>query len=593
MSDGYAGSTNITGESKRQCIDRLAAVLKTERDSGWRSHYQDLADYILPRRVRFNTLTDRNRGDKRNQKIVNSHATLALRTMRSGMMSGVTSPARPWFRLTTPDPDLAEFGTVKEWLHTVTRRMYEMLARSNFYNVLSPLYGDLGCFGTGAISMLENISRVVRCEGYPIGSYVLATSDDGLVDTFIREFAMTVRQVVMRFGDNKATPAMRWMPFSASVRQQWDAGNYETPIEVVHAIMPNVEYDGIRALAKYKRFSSCYYEAGTREKNTADRDRFLRESGFDRFPILAPRWDLASPDDVYGSSCPGMDALGDIKSMQLLEKRKAQANEKAYNPPLVGPSSLKVSKVSSLPGDVTYEDVREGSKGLRPLYEVRPDTQGLLLDIEAHQKRISRAFYEDLFLMLAQDARAQPPTAEEIRAREGEKLLMLGPVLERLNDELLGPAIDIAFDVMVRRRLLPPPPPEIQGENLKVEYISIIAQAQKMMATGALDRFLGAVGTIAERQAAAGVSSTVLDKVDLDQAVDEYGDQMGVPPRIIVPDDKVVEIRKARAQREAAAQRAAVGQQMADSAKSLSQADTEGKNALTDTLASLQGNAAA
>lgn len=580
-------SVSTSGESKRTRLDSINSLLKSDRDRSWRPHWQDSADYILPRRVRWNNSTDReNAGNKKNQKIINSHATLALRTMRSGMMGGITSPARPWFRLTTPDPDLAEFGSVKDWLHTVTRRMYEMFARSNYYNTLSPLYGDLGCFGTGVISMLENMTKVIRCEGYPIGSYVLATSEDGIADTFIREFTMTVRQIVMRFGDRNASPATRWAPFSERIKNAWNRGNYEQVAEVAHAIMPNVEYSyEKRVLAKYKPFSSCYFELATRE-TVGDKDKFLRESGFDRFPILAPRWDLASPDDVYGSPCPGMDALGDIKGLQLLEKRKAQANEKAYNPPLTAPTSMRNQRVSSLPGDVTYEDVREGQKGFRPVYEVKPDTQGLLMDIDAHSKRISRAFYEDLFLMLAQDARSTPPTAEEIRAREGEKLLMLGPVLERLNDELLGPSIDIAFEIMKRRGMIPEAPREIQGIDLKVEYISIIAQAQKMMATGALDRFLG----IVERVAA--YKPDIVDKVDLDQAIDEYGDQMGVPPRIIVPDDKVADIRAARAKRQQVADRAALGQQMAQSGKALSETDTSTKNALTDAIAAVGGNPA-
>ena len=107
----------------------IRAQLENER-STFLSHWRECANYILPRRSRFYT-TDVNRGDRRNQNIIDSTATLAARTLQSGMMSGLTSPARPWFRLTTPDPGLAEFGAVKGWLDIVTRRMINVLLKSN------------------------------------------------------------------------------------------------------------------------------------------------------------------------------------------------------------------------------------------------------------------------------------------------------------------------------------------------------------------------------------------------------------------------------------------------------------------------------
>ena len=589
-------TTTTKPETKRERIERLRATLVSERDANFRPHWQELGNYLLPRGVRFDAMAERNRGHKVNQKIINARATLALRTMQHGMMSGITSPARPWFRLTTPDPELAEFARVKQWLHGVTRRLNEIFARSNFYHMLSGMYRHLGAFAT-AVGMIEEGEPgapdggrdIIRCYRFPIGSYVLATGPDGRVDTFIRQFTMTVRQVVMRFGDPKAPPSTRWAPFSTYVKQLWDAGEYEKPIEVVHAIMPNLEHDPRYFEARFKRFASCYYELGAREMASPDRDKFLRESGYDEFPILAPRWDLESPDDVYGTSCPGMDALGDIKQLQLLEKRKAQAVEKAYNPPLVGPAELKHARVSSLPGDVTYVNVREGVQGLKPLYEVKPDISGLLEDIQKREELISRAFFEDVFLMLAMDARAQPPTAEEIRARHEEKLLMLGPVLDRLNDELYNPAIDIAFGILRKRGTFDPgmplePPEELQGMELRVEYISIMHQAQKLIATGAIDRFVSTVAQLGAVQVNAGQKPTALDKLDMDQVIDEYADITGVPPKIVVSDEAVARIRASRAQTEAAAAAAAQAEQLAKTGKTLADTSLEGDSALTRLL---------
>lgn len=543
-----------------QRCKKIHAAVKNERTS-WDPHWRDLADYILPRRGRFLT-TDANRGEKRNQKIIDSTATMAARTLAAGMTTGITSPARPWFKLATPDGKLAEVAGVKAWLDDVATAMRDVLLRSNVYNALPVLYGDIGVFGTAAMSVLEDDEDVIRCETYPVGSYYLACSPRGVVDTFVREFTMTVRQVVDMFG---------YEACSERVRGMWRAGsNLEDKIEVVQVIAPNGQHDPKKLGAKHKAWGSWWYEMGGNE------ERFLRESGFDEFPIMAPRWNVTG-EDVYGSS-PAMDVLGDVKALQLMDKRMAQAVEKMVFPPMVGHPSLQNRDASTLPGHITYAMEADGKPAFRPVHEVNFKIEAAILAMQERRAAIRAAMFADLFLMLANDARTQPPTAEEIRERKEEKLLMLGPVLERLNDELLDPFIDRVFAIMLRRGLIPEPPPEIQGEELRVEYISIMAQAQRLQGLGGIDRLVGfAVNVAAQTK-----DLSVLDKVDFEQAVDEYGTNLGVPARIIRSDDAVSEMRKQRAQAEQRANQAALMESMSKTAKTLSETNTTDTNALTD-----------
>ncbi len=558
----------MADKTRREVHEALYSALLIERQSSWDPHYRDLGDYMLPRRVRFTT-ADRNRGDKRNQKIINSTATLAARTMRAGMMSGITSPARPWFRLGAPDPALNEYGPVKRWLATHTNRMREVFLRSNLYNGLSVLYGDMGVFGVGAMAILEDFEQVLRCYTFPIGSYVLACNDRLVVDTFMREYTMSVRQLVTKFGEyDQKTGAADWSKFSLTVRNLWDRGNYETPVEVLHFVGPNIERDATRHLSRFKPFASCYYERGQGDRNIA-----LRLAGYDEFPIMAPRWDILG-EDTYGTS-PGMDALGDTKALQTLEKLKAQGIEKIVKPPLTAPTALRNQKVSQIAGDVTYVDIREGQQGMRPVHEVNMPLQHLGAEIREHEQRISRAFYEDLFLMLAQSDRREI-TAREIEERHEEKLLALGPVLERLNDELLNLSIDRAFAIMHRFGMIEPAPPELEEQHLKVEYISIMAQAQKLVGLAGLERFTNFVAS-----ALFPIKADVVDKIDIDQIVDEYADITGVAPTIVVPDEQVAEIRARRAQAQQAAYKAAELEQTAKATKALSDTSLEGDNALT------------
>jgi len=556
--------------NKRQRVELIRGQLELERSS-FITHWKELNDFILPRRGRF-FVSDVNRGDRRSNKIIDSTATFSLRTLSSGMMSGVTSPARPWFRLTTPDPDLAEMSGVKEWLHNVTQRMNTVFLRSNLYNALPTLYTDLGLFGTAAMALVEDEDDVIRCYPFPIGSYAVGNDARLNVRVFSREFRMTARQVVERFSKRSAKGEIDWSNISTVCRNLYERGSTEAWIDVIHVIAPNEEYDGEKMESRYKKFTSCYFEKGEPVQD----NKFLLQEGFDEFPILVPRWEVTG-EDVWGTNCPAMTALGDIKQLQLGEKRSAQAIEKMVNPPMTGPTSLRNAKASLLPGDITYLDSREGQGGFRPVHEVQLRIGELEQKQQQVRERIQRAFFEDLFLMLAYSDRRQI-TAREIDERHEEKLLALGPVLEQLNQDLLDPLIDRTFAIMLRKGLLPPPPEELSGSPLRVEYISIMAQAQKMVGLAGLERFAGFAFQMAQ------VDPESMDKVDRDQLLTEYGDMTGVPPSVLVPNDEVALIRQARQQQMAQQQEAANLAEAAKGVKDLSQADTGGRNALTDML---------
>lgn len=561
----------ILNESLRQRLMRRMSHLKTDRSS-WETHWRELADYMAPRRGRW-ALADHNRGQKMHDRIMDGTPLFAARTLASGMMAGLTSPARPWFRLATPDPELSERAAVKVWLYAVENRMRDLFQKSNLYNVLPVIYGDLGVFGTACMLALEDEETVVRFVPLPIGSYWLATNYRLEVDTVYREFRYTVRQTVQEFGLEACSDRVRGLA---------QGGNWEAPVDIYHAIETNNEQVFGRADASGMPFRSVYWEKG------GEKDQVLAVRGFRESPVLAPRWNVVG-EDVYGYS-PGMDALGDSKALMLQQIRKAEAIDKMVDPPMGAPTSLRNSVVSMLPGDVTYFDTQQGGSGVRPLYEVKPDINALVADIAETQQRINTAFYADLFLMLSMSDRRQI-TAREIEERHEEKLLMLGPVLERLDDELLGPMIDRTFGIMMRAGLLPEPPPELEGVDLKVEYISILAQAQKMVGIGAVDRLSGFVGQLA------GIWPEARHKFDAQQAVDEYADMLGVSPRLVRPDDAVAELEQADAQAQAAAQMGGMAKMMRDGAgavKDLSQAPVgpDGEQTALSALAGALGGPA-
>jgi hypothetical protein len=557
-------------ESDRSRFIRRWSDIKNER-STYFGHWEELSEYILPRRGRF-LASKRNDGSKKNGKIIDSTATMAVRTLSAGMMSGITSPARPWFRLATPDPSLMEVAEVKQWLFQTEKRMTEIFSRSNLYNCLQTVYEEMGVFGTAAMLLQEDHEDVIRCYPFTAGEYGLANSHRLNVDTFYREFQLTVAQTVDQFGKENC---------SDEVVGMHKQGQLDKWVTIIHAIEPNHAREMDQKDNKNMPFRSVYFEKGGRE------DKFLGDSGYEEFPVMAPRWHVTGVD-IYGRS-PAMDVLGDVKALQIEQKRKAQGIDKMVNPPMQAPSSLRGQTATVIPGGVTYVDTAQGTQGgFRPTYEINPRLGELQQDIAETQNRIQHGFYSDLFQMLTLSSRRQI-TAREIDERHEEKLLMLGPVLERLHSELLDPLIDRTFNIMMRNNLMPEPPKELDGIDLKVEYISVMAQAQRAIGTGAIERLAGFVGNLAAAK------PEVLDKLDADQSIDEYAEMLGVPPKIVVSDDQVAKIRAQRAemqqqqmmmeQAQSSVQMAGTG---AQAAKVLSEADTDGNNVLSNILGGMQ-----
>ncbi|SPX92164.1 Bacteriophage head to tail connecting protein [Morganella morganii] len=543
-------------DSLKQQLNKQLSQLKAERLS-FEPHWRELSDFTRPRSTRF-TASEVNRGDRRNSKIIDPAAVMAARTLSSGMMSGITSPARPWFRLATPDRDLMDYGPVKLWLETVEQRMNEVFNRSNLYQSLPLMYEDLGTFATGAMAVVADPQRVIRTVPFPTGSFYIANGADLSVDTAVREFSMTVRQVITEFGMDAV---------SDTVKSQWNSGQYGQWVNVVHAVYPNLDRQTGKLEAKHKAYKSVYYEA-----NSTD-DKLLRESGYDEFPIMAPRWEV-NGEDVYGSSCPGMVALGSVKALQLLQRRKAQMIDKITNPPLQAPASIKSQRISTIPGGINYLPMADVNNQIKPLFQIPANgTNGLLEDIQDTRQIIDHAYFVDLFRMM-QTVNTRSMPVEAVAEMREEKLLMLGPVLQRLDSELLDKLINCTFSVMAENNLLPVPPDEMQGMQLKVEYISVMAQAQKAIGVSSIERFIGFTSGIGQ------FKPDALDKINVDETIDAYAASIGVPPSVVATNEQVAQIREQRAQQQAMAQQMQMAQAAVGGAQALGNTPMDDNSAL-------------
>ena len=507
-------------------LDLRRGALRNERVS-FDTHWKSLAENIQPRRSRF-FVTDRNKGNRRLRTIVNSAGTQAHRASAAGLFAGVMSPTRPWFSLGFDDAALAERPAVGGWLRDVEKRIYSVFSQSNLYNMAPVMLGELLLFGTGCMFHTDYEESVARFYTQTIGSYFLAQNDELIIDTYLREYQMQVGAIVSYFGLENVT---------TTIKDSYDRGDYDKWHDVCHIIEPRREGSRDNPFNNTMPFRSIYWLKEDIER------RILRQGGFNTFPLYAPRWGTTG-EDIYGTDCPGMVVLGDVKQLQVQEKRKQQAIDKLVNPPLKGPPSLRNTEINNIAGGITlFDNPGQTAEGLSPLFVVQPQLQEMLMDIDKTERRIQEGFFVDLFFAISNIQGSQYKNEEEILSRNEERLLQLGPVLEQLHGEFLDKLIDRTFDQLVERNMLPPPPPELQGQKLKANYISSLAQAQRAaLATNPIDRLTAYVVGVAN------VNPEAIDKFDFDQALDEYNQALLGPPKLLRGDDDVATIRQQRQQ---------------------------------------------
>lgn len=548
----------------------------------WRPHFQELSIFILPRRYQWlsqtqaagATATESTSGitinqtptaaNQRNNRILDAAATEAARTLAHGLLNGITSPARPWFRLR-----LTEFAdeieghplAFRQWLEEVTRRMLLIMAESNFYKALATQFADLVIFGTSAVIIYEDFDEVIRCYNSPVGEFRLIQDSRQTTTGFARQFNLKVHQVVERFGLENCSPDVQRLFKSggASLLQS---------VSISHLIEKNTPEESLN-LPNVFEYRELYWETGK-----AKDGMLLSLTGYREKPLIAPRWDLTG-NDTYGSS-PAMDALPDIKQLQTETKQKLQALDKLIRPPLVADVALQGRADALLPGGVSYVP-SSSNVGAKPIYTVDPPVAELSRDIQDLILRIRRTFFNNLFRNVSDLETVR--SATEVSERKAEDMVLLGPVLERFENEALDPAIMRVFNIMRRKGLLPPPPPGLDIDQLDVQYVSILADAQRAVGTASLERYMQVVGELA---AAAPV---VLKVPDFEELLREYGSRLNVPAKVLKSREQVAEDIAAEQEQLEAQNQALIGETLTGAAKNLSETEVgAGNNALDQLL---------
>lgn len=555
----------------RSAVERRYQSLTEERDL-WVPKWKEIRDFINPWRGLFAS-EDNKKHYRRDDKIYDGVGYDAVSVLAAGIMFGLTPRSRPWFRLGFEDPELSDYEPARYYLDEVAEVLYADFSRSNVYNSFHTTYAESGTFGTGCMGIWDGSGdRLLQTKTFTTGTYSLGIDSYGTVNRFCREIQMSADQILQYFGEKALTADIR-------IKQWYNEGNIKNKMGIRHMIEPNPDYKPGSKFFNQMEFREFYYLS---ENKTAVP---LRTSGYNEFPIVAPRWDVVD-DSVYGYG-PGWYALADCRGLQLMAEDTLIALELMIKPPVSTSGSSAKSGVNLFPGGVSItEDANRDTNAVRPVFQVNPDFNAIEAKMQQVRTVVKRRFFADLFMMLDSLDKGQM-TAREVIERSQEKMTLIGPSVERYQGEMLNPLIERAFNMAYRAGKLPPPPPELQGKDFKVEYVSPLSIAQKMAGITALEQGMAFVGNIAT------LFPNATKKVKEIEVIDKYWDMLGVPSGLLRTDEEVEQMVQAEQQAMQMAQQEQQMLNMTQGVKNMAQAPMEDSNALTalmgPNVASLNG----
>jgi len=515
-------------------LRKLASELKNnlsrlmEKRSTWESHWQEIADLMLPRKAEITK--ERARGDKRSTQIFDATGIHSLELLAASLHGMLTSSANRWFSLRYKEAVLNENDEAREWLEDSIDKMYLAFARSNFQQEIFENYHDLIAFGTSCLMVEEDEDDIIRFSARHIKEIYIEENKKGLIDNVYRKFKLTVDQAIQKFGAEN---------LSKEINNTYKSNPYDE-VEICHIVRPRSIYDGSKQDKKNMKFQSIYFEHGT--------DHVISVGGFNENPYVVSRY-LKSSTEIYGRS-PSMNALPDVKVLNKMVEHGLKASAKMIDPPLLVPDDSMLAPVRMTPGSLNY--YRSGSRDRIEPLNIGQNTTVTLNAENARREAIARMFHVDQLQIQSN----RTMTATEVLQRNEEKMRILGPVMGRIQSELLEPMINRVFSIMLRNRLFREAPPILANQEIDIEYVSPMALAQKGQELQNVMRGLELFGSLAQ-------TMPVMDYIDENGLVKQLVQTLGLPARMIKSDKEVQTIRMER--QEAQQQQMQMQQQLAES----------------------------
>ena len=528
-------------ELARSLLKRFSGLEEARRP--WTGAWQELSEYMLPRKNSFvasgsGTAWQGRAGDER---IFDSTPMHALELLASSLGGLLTNPSLPWFDISVKDRGAGDADEVRAFMQESRERMVALFNSEDtgFQAHVHELYLDVALLGTAVMYVEADPTTVVRFSSRPLGEVFVAESARGQVDTVYRRYELTARQAVQEWGAACSDETLRK-----------GEDRPEEPVEILHAVFPRMDRDPGGFGSAHFPYASVYLEVKS--------SHVLEESGYLEMPYMVPRWAKAA-GETYGRG-PGQTALSDTRVLNAMARTALMAAEKMSDPPLMVPDDGFLGPVRSGPGGLSY--YRAGSTDRIEALPVNVDLRAAEEMMNGRRESIRRIFLSD---QIAPEGPAV--TATEAVIRQAEKMRVLGPVLGRLQTELLSPLIRRVFRIMLRAGALPSFPEGLSPDDLEVRYTSPVTRAQKQYEAQGLSQVMEYLSPLVGGQDAFGI----MDNFDTDRVARHVAELFNTPSDYLKSEERVAEGRAQKTQAASSAQITATVADAAAIAKTLSE----------------------
>lgn len=441
----------------------------------------------------------------------------------SGFMNYLTPPTSKWMKLRHKNPALSENKAVNDFLEDVTNEVLSTINRSNFYDQMFPSYKSSGVYGTSLMFQEEDIQDEARFYNIPLKQVCIVEDAKGRARAYYIEFEYTANQAASRWGIEALSEQLK----REIVEMKGDDTKHKFLLYIGRREIREVQ----KSDKKNMPVEACWVDVTGRT--------IVEESGYNEFPAMVHRFDKR-PFIPWGYS-PAMKALPFARILQACAKTNLRAMMKHTDPPMALPHNAFLAPFNMNPRAINYykKDMMD-SKGIFEFGNFGDPKAGMMA-IEYYANQVKSLMYTDTFL--AFNNITKDMNNPEVMERINEKMSMLGPAVGRYLSEVLNPIVQRTIGILFRRGKLPDPPDElILDPNYEIDFIGVLAQAQRRSELNSLVTGLQMIGNMAQ------FSPEVLDKVNPDRVTDEVWSITGAPVKVLRDDAEIKDIRQHRAQ---------------------------------------------
>lgn len=470
--------------------------------------WEEIAEYEFPRRIGIGYKPTP--GAKQTSKQYDSTAEMSLHDLGATMHGTLTPSSSIWSSFKLRDYKLNQLKEVMDWVEVCANVMSVARHQSNFSSEVHEAFLDLPGFGQGCLFVEEKPIVYPGFNGLQYKSiqnseYCTSENAEGRVDTLFREFELSARAAVKKWGEEnlgeKITKTYKKKP--------------DEKFKFLHCVYPKeLNFDREK---NGKPWVSYYI--------SVDDKKLIAEGGYWEFPFIVPRWSKATGED-YGRG-RGHVALPDVKTLNKAKEYGLKGWAKDLDPPSFERDGGVIGSLKLYPGGRNIARDKDSIW----FYDRKANYDKSQIKEDALRQSIRQCFYSDqLNLPEKSDMREM-----EVAVRYELMQRVLGPALGRFESEGLTPLIEREFGIMMRATsgkypVLPPPPPIMAKMGIReidIEYEGPLAKAQRLAEMVRMQRVFVFAGQIAQAY------PEVFDNFDGDEAVRHSAEIEGAPSKIL------------------------------------------------------------